>query len=196
MRQVIKITGLIGLAVVVIAWFLVRIGVENVVGSGQAHTEKTAVSTLRTLHWAQGLFRQGGYLDTDGDRIGEFGTLSQLSLREKVAGLEVSLVPEAGTRIEGELLQALGFCFRLDLPQGADARERNFVAYAWPSVPGAGHKVFCLDQDENILQSGAEGWVGCDKGPPVGACPSPDALPAGWSRWKNKTSVNPVGALD
>lgn len=49
-------------------FFMLRFGAGNLVGSGQAYAEKTAVATLRTLHWGQGIFRNATWIDEDGDR--------------------------------------------------------------------------------------------------------------------------------
>lgn len=180
------------------AIFLARVGVPNVVGSGQAFAEKTAVSTLRTLHWAQGLFRQGNYVDVDANGVAEFGELGQLGGRDPLPNGETlsnSLLPEAGTRVVDDVLQSGGYCFRYDLPDGPHARERRFVAYGWPSRLEAGRKLFCIDQDEQIWEStNPEGIAGCDGGPPRDLCPEGDAAPDGWVRWRNKTNKLSVGA--
>ncbi|WP_373047100.1 hypothetical protein [Vulgatibacter sp.] len=203
MRQLLVIAGLIICATVATGAFLASTGVSNVVGSGQAFAEKTAVSTLRTLHWAQGNLRRGAFIDTDRDGIAEFGTMEQLAATAPLPSGQVvpaTLVPLAGNTIEGGILEAHGYCFRYDLPEGADGRERRFVAYAWPRLAAAGNKVFCIDQDEDILQSGNEaGWIGCEQGPPPGTCPEAeeaDRPGATWVRWKGKRSQLKVGAID
>lgn len=203
MRHRLVIFGLIIAAIVAAALFLQSVGFSNVIGSGQAFAEKTAVSTLRTLHWAQGSFREHRFVDDDGDGIGEFGTMLQLAGTGPLRNgkpIEASLVPMAGSQFAGEVLVAGGFCFRYDLPEGPDARERRFVAYGWPVVAAAGHKLFCINQDEDILESAnAAGYVGPEKAPPVGSCPSAAAVDAGgtgWVRWRGKTSQLKVGAAE
>lgn len=194
---------MIGGVVAFIALFLLSGGVANVVGSGQAHTEKTAVSTLRTLHWAQDRFRSGGFADADGDGVAEFGTLEQLAGRAPLPDgtmIPASLLQYPGSEIQGDLLMAHGFCFRLELPEDVEGRERRFVAWSWPRTSAAGHKAFCINHDEDILESTNEaGYVGCDAGPPVGSCPSAaevDAGAPGWKRWRGKTSQRPIGARE
>ncbi len=199
MRRWLTIGGLIAVAVAGAGYFLATVGVKNVVGSGQASVEKTAVSTLRTLHWAQGLFRQGGYIDVDGNGVAEFGELGQLAGRDPLPSgetLRSSLLPEAGTRVSGPILEAGGYCFRYDLPEGSHARERAFVGYGWPRQLEAGRKLFCIDQDEQIYESSnPEAYAGCDQGPPRGLCPvDGEALGPSWVRWRNKTNELSVGA--
>lgn len=185
------------LAIACAAIFMARVGAPNVISSGKAYAEKTAVSTLRTLHWAQGLFRQGKYVDVDRNGVSEFGELGQLAGRDPLPSgdrITNSLLPEAGARVGENVLEAGGYCFRYDLPEGAHARERRFVAYGWPRRLEAGQKIFCIDQDEQIWESAnPEGFAGCEGGPPRGICPEGDAAD-GWVRWRNKTNKLSVGA--
>lgn len=201
MRQWLVVSVLIAVAIVVSGFFLWKVGVANVVGSGQAHTEKTAVSTLRTLHWAQGLFRKDAFEDSDANGEGEFGTMEQLAGLVPLADgspLPAALVPIAGTRIEGGVLEAGGYCFRYELPDGSSERERHFVAVAWPQGPAAGSRAYCINQDEDILESLEQGaFFGCASGPPLGLCPSVADVDEGkvpWKRWRNKTRQLKVGA--
>lgn len=180
-------------AVLAMGFFILRFGATNLVGSGQAYAEKTAVATLRTLHWAQGIFRNATWIDEDGNGVGEFGTMEQLAGIEAVPSGETipsPLIPPAATSVEGGVLEAGGYCFRFDLPEGAHARERRFVAWGWPKAEGAGTKAFCLDQDEQIFEGAAGEWIGCAAGPEPLPCPPSDDF----VRWKGKTNKRPVGA--
>lgn len=188
---------LIALAVVLVVLgmgaFMVRVGAKNLVGSGQVQAEKAAVATLRALHWAQGIFRRKAYLDEDDNGEGEFGSLRQLAAADPLPSgkaLPNPLVATAGGKLEGELLEKGGYCFRVDLPEGTHARERRFVAWAWPAVEGIGTRRYCLDQDEQIWEAPAGSHVGCEAGPPPSACP-PDP---GFVRWRGKTNLRPIGA--
>lgn len=201
MRQWLVVSGLCLVAVVVSGFFLWRVGVSNVVGSGQAHTEKTAVSTLRTLHWAQGLFQKEAFVDADGNGVGEFGTMEQLAAlapADDGQPIPAALVPVAGTRIEGGVLQAGGYCFRYELPTGTHERERHFVAVAWPQTSAAGSRHYCIDENEDILEhTGDETFFGCESGPPPGLCPLIEDVDGGavaWKRWRGKTRQSTVGA--
>jgi hypothetical protein len=186
-------------AVAGLSLLLARYGIPNLVGSGQAFAGEHAVSLLRTVHWAQGLYREQRYTDADRDGVGEFGTLAQLAgVAPADAGSPIPAalvqIPEAEVLPSG-VLSAMGYCFRVDLPDGADPRERRFSALAWPAAQGVvGPQLYCVDQDEQLLEREARAFVGCDRGPPAGFCPDAAHLPEGWARWRNKTSVKPVGA--
>ena len=184
--------SLVGLAL--FAWLVVRFVVPNVVGSGEAYLEVRAVSSLRNLHWAEGTFRKGNYADVDGDGVGEFGTVLQLAAKEPLPGgalLPAPLLPPSATTGKAGLLVKDGYCFSVVLPSSPDDRERRFVAYAWPErAAGSGTRTFCVDQDETIREAPAGLFLDCDKPPPADACGPGSA----WKRWRNKTSVNPVGA--
>lgn len=188
---------LIALAVVsivlAIGAFMVRVGAQNLVGSGQVQAEKAAVASLRALHWAQGIFRRNAYLDVDENGEGEFGTLRQLAAEAALPSGETipsPLVATAGGRLEGEVLEKGGYFLRVDLPEGTHARERRFVAWAWPVMEGIGTKQFCLDQDEQIWEAPAGAHIGREAGPPPSACP-PDER---FVRWRGKTNLRSVGA--
>lgn len=197
------------------AIYMVRVGLGNIVGSGQAVLDRAAVSTLWSIHWAERLFREGVYADRDGDGVGEFATLGQLAATTPLPSgppLSASLLSLEGSPLvteDGQRLEASGTCFRSYLPDDADGAERRFVVYAWPARrQGAGGKVFCIDQDEDILEADASvrGYFGCDSPPPRDACLGPedetgapptdgikaDGVP--WRRWKGKSSRKPIGA--
>ncbi len=167
------------------------------VGSGENAAERRAVVNLRTMHWAEGRFRSNAFVDADRDGIGEFGTLGQLGGEAPIDGgglIPAKLLPLAMAihyQPDGVSMELQGFCYRVDLPATPDGAERGFQAWAWPAH-GAGGRAFCVDQDETVLQTtGPHGWFGCARGPPTsGAC----SEAAGLTRWKNKTSVHPVGA--
>ncbi len=210
---VISAVGLAGL----FAAYMVRVGIGNIVGSGRAYLDKAAVSTLWSMHWAQRLFHEGAYADRDGDGIGEFASLGQLAAVTPLPSgrtLEAPLLPLEGSprfAAEGAAMEAAGTCFLSYLPADPDGAERRFVVYAWPSRrEGGGAKVFCIDQDEDILEAeaSARGYFGCDRPPPREACLGPEdetgAPPtdgvkgdgATWRRWKGKTSRKAIGVRD
>ncbi len=55
---------------------------------GGHHNESAAIATLRNIHSAQGEFRAMAFVDEDGDGVGEFGTLQELSAAVAPRGWE------------------------------------------------------------------------------------------------------------
>lgn len=191
-RTVLIAIGLI-LIVLSLGTYMALQGVENLVGSGQVQAEKAAVATLRSLHWAQGIFRRNAYLDVDENGEGEFGTLGQLAAKEPLPSgntIPSPLTSMAGATLEDEILAAGAYCFRMDLPEGTYERERRFVAWGWPRAEGLGTRLYCLDQDEQIWEAPAGAHLGCSAGPPPAACPPDESF----VRWRGKTNLRPVGA--
>lgn len=116
--------------------------------------ETAAIARLRGLHSAQAAFQKAGHVDRDGDGIGEFGTLGELTGTAHVRGadparrldsplLARSWAPHAG----GGMAQWFDYRFRLFLPgkEGrlccadwtpeevdVDRSEETWCAFAWP----------------------------------------------------------------
>lgn len=179
--------------IVALGAFVAGIGAKNLVGSGQVQAEKSAVASLRALHWAQGIFRRNAYVDVDGNGEGEFGTLRQLAALDPLPSgdrLATPLAQFPPVTPDAQVFEKGGYCFRLDLPEGSHARERRFVAWAWPALEGIGTRRYCIDQDEQIWEAQAGSFVGCQSGPAPSSCP-PDET---FVRWRGKTNVRPVGA--
>jgi len=191
-RKFVIVLGAV-LAVLVLSAFVVGIGVKNLVGSGQVAAEKSAVASLRALHWAQGIFRRKAHVDEDANGEGEFGTFRQLAALDPLPSgqkLATPLAQFTPVRPDGDVFERNGYCFRVDLPEGAWKRERYFVAWAWPAAEGIATRIYCIDQDEQIWEAKAGAFVGCESGPPPASCP-PDAS---YARWRGKRNVRPVGA--
>lgn len=180
-------------AVVALGAFVVGFAAKNLVGSGQVATEKSAVASLRALHWAQGIFRRKAHVDEDRNGEGEFGTFRQLAALDPLPSGEKLATPLAQfspVRADADVFERNGYCFRIDLPESTWERERFFVAWAWPAMEGMATRIYCIDQDEQIWEAKAGPFVGCESGPPPQSCP-PDGS---YVRWRNKTNVRPVGA--
>ena len=106
-------------------------------------------------------FSAGAYCDQDGNNIGEYGTLAELTGAALPPGQTKSDAMlkgwTAGAPIDG-------YRFVIYLPDGktgaissdarvrpvnkaaASAQERNFVAYAWPADAKGGERMFAIDQ--------------------------------------------------
>ncbi len=211
-RAVAWVAGITVLLVVVAA-FTVRVAGPNVVGSGQKATEKAAIWTLRNLIWAQDLLIR---------HRGRAGVFAELAGTRGVDGrppLEAPLVREPFAALQrgphGEVAALSGYHYAVfvEAAGGAPATDgagtpapaaRRWVAYAWPSRRGvSGLAAFCIDQDENILETAndapGQGYDGLARVPAWDACLAatgeglPDGLEPGtgrdggaWARWRGR----------
>lgn len=201
-----------GAALALGAVFVMRMAAPNVVSAGMRASERAAVSTLRTLVWAQDRMIQ---------RHGRAGLLGELTGARGVGGEApgLPLVQGALRRLEsgphGEVGTAGGYHYvvyvlgedgrPLGGPPGAPrAGARRWIAYAWPSGHGvSGRAAFCVNQHEDILQTAndapGQGYDGTRRMPAWDACVTsptpPGEMPAflepgvgadggRWVRWR------------
>ncbi|HYE06482.1 MAG TPA: hypothetical protein VEL07_13285 [Planctomycetota bacterium] len=137
------------------------IAVPNLLESRVTANEAAAAAALKSgLFPAQVQFQGGCYSDEDGDDIGSYGFLREMSGAQPVAGgLELRLLPGGigqgesdGYRFAvflpngngGAIIEPLGMRPRVVV--GADQRERYWVGYAWPISADHGRQVFAIDQ--------------------------------------------------
>lgn len=132
-----------------------------------ASAQSSAASALKSgVFPAEYMFQRELILDQDGDGVGEYGLLSEVSGRRKVGSHEIGNI---------KLLQlpftkdwtANGYCFAIYLPDGRGGsisdpaelgprlpgaaqaikdQERRFVAYAWPTDRNVGQRMFAITE--------------------------------------------------
>lgn len=125
---------------------------------------------------AQVQFQAGVYIDQDGDRVGEYGFLSELAGR-RASRAAVRFVQ--GPLTTGDV--ASGYRYAIWLPDGAGgalgepatagprpvlataatAQARRFRAYAWPVGADPSNRMFCIDES-GVLR--AADWQGAPPG--------------------------------
>jgi hypothetical protein len=176
-RSSAEVRGLVGAAVVPIA---VGATVAAVVARQQADMmaefaqegqaqpttpEGKAIDTLQSaLFPAQFQFQGGAYVDQDGDGIGEYATLAELT---GAAALPSGKQAEPLAVIDAES----GYRFAVWLPDGkgaalqsaavarvanagaAEQQERSFVIYAWPADGSASTRSFAIDQTGVVFEA-------------------------------------------
>lgn len=144
---------------------IAAIAIPNLLESRVTANEAAAAATLKSGVFAsQVQFQAGGYQDADGDGVGEYGLLSELSGRRAVGTIEAGKLQFLGGPLaRGDV--ANGYRYAGYLPDGAggaiaepaeagarpaqarvDDQERLWVAYAWPQSLETGRRMFAIDQ--------------------------------------------------
>ena len=145
-RRLIVAGGIPGILLSLLVMSDVGIGTRD--GHEQSYRESAAISHMRTITSAEYQFQAGAYRDKDGDGIGDFGTLAQLS------GVDPPLIdPElaAGSKRE--------YQFTLEVRVGAEGVEPGFWATALPEESGqTGHRSSYVDESA-VIRFTADGSV-------------------------------------
>jgi len=125
--------------------------------------ESAALATLASLAVGQRRFQQAGYLDTDADGQGEYGSFCQLvggdqALLTKPMPQPLLIREFTRTAATGLLLRS-GYFFRIFVPEVADEAEENFTAIAWPASYGnSGKRCFYIDERGQAHAASNEVW--------------------------------------
>lgn len=129
-----------------------------------------AITLLRSqVLPAQVQFQAGGYIDQDGDGIGEYGFADELDGSRPVGeDLTLTLLDQhsvEGWRLAIHLPDGKGGVKESPADEGvrpsdteaADQQERMWVAYAWPAEGNESKKVFAMTQDGSVRSAAYEG---------------------------------------
>lgn len=124
--------------------YMATYGVANIVGSGRKHSARMAVSTLRTLHWAE---RQCVPLVNRPCRLSEMnGQSPPLELKTVLLRPEFKKITSSDKF--GEVARVGQYHFTIS---PISDRPTGWVAYAWP-VYDETLQSFCLDDHEEIME--------------------------------------------
>lgn len=142
---------------------IAAIAIPNLLESRVTAYEAAAKASLKAgVFPAQVQFQGGAYLDEDGDGIGEGGFLDEMA---GAGGKPLSLLPPSWR----QAVPMSGYRFVLYLPDGEgaaasraeiqdrsaaaiDARERHWIAYAWPETWGqSGRRAFAILPNGQLL---------------------------------------------
>jgi hypothetical protein len=161
----------------------------NVEEKGDDTPEGKAIESLGSVLFpAQFQFQGGTYVDQDGDGIGEYGTLAELTGAVAPPGRAQGEATAEGFAADGS---RDGYRFVVYLPDAAgkalvvgkegrkadkavaDAQERSFVIYAWPADAAISSRAFAVDQSGVVYEApytgkepvwndlyGGQGWDG------------------------------------
>ena len=151
---------------VLIAVYMAYFGVANIVGSGRKHSARMAVSTLRTLHWAE---RQCI------PKLSRLCTIGELKGDVKNDKFSTPLLRHDFKRvIDPESQKEYGRLGQYYILIGQPKNQDKWLAYTWP-VTDPTLQAFCIDQDEEIMElpiskdTGAH-YVGLAQAPSIRAC--------------------------
>lgn len=164
-----------------IAIYMALFGVANIVGSGRKFSARMAVSTLRTLHWAE---RQCS------SEVGRFCTIAEMKLESRAEGLKTALLrsdfhrvvagddgqpirPQFGQSLKEQEYGLLGQ-YLIMLRATPERGDKAWIAYAWPSSDRT-LQTFCIDHREEILElpvddQGEALYLGLSQAPRSEAC--------------------------
>ena len=147
-----------------IALYMSYYGVANIVGSGQKFSARMAVSTLRTLLWAEDQcihYKKQACL------------FEELNHSQPVKGLKTSLLRlefnRLATTSDGVKVGQAGQYYYALYPQ-KQWQDAGWIGYAWPANDPT-LATFCIHHREEVLeQSHRGGYVGLSQRPPAYAC--------------------------
>lgn len=169
----------------------------SVIERQTANNARAAAGILRSLAACQATFKARRIVDQDGDRVGEYGWLQELSgaiaPRTRVAALAPGEVYSAfmGKVDAHGVVAKRGYCFVVYLPTAsgpaagesagsvppadpanADIQEKRWIAYAWPEKFGlTGREAFVITQQAEVyVCENADGrYRGPENAPEPGA---------------------------
>ena len=155
---------------VVVLAVVAAIAIPNLMGPKVNWNDTAALATLRNLASVQRDFQAKAIIDIDGDGVGEYGTLGEMTgsggvrrdaaARERGAKLSPPLLSPAlaGVGSEGIAIKS-SYCIRILLPApgmvptrerspdepfhapvDVEGTEQRWCAYAWPSKEWGEHK--------------------------------------------------------
>lgn len=151
-----------------VAVYMAFYGVANIVGSGRNFSSRMAVSTLRTLHWAERqCIPKAKRLCTIGELKGEV-VLEGLNTRLLRTDFKRVLDPQSGQEF-GRLGQ-----YNFMVKNWPKESTQSWVAYAWPATDPT-LQSFCIDQNEEIMElpiltDRSSIYLGFTQAPQVDAC--------------------------
>ena len=152
-----EVRGLFGYAMLPVVCAAAGLAVPNLLESRISANEAAAASSLKSgVFPAQILFQSASYADDDGNGIGDFGFLTEMSGGQLPGSdLKISLLP-ATWNASTPLLNGYRFATWVYAGPGAasaDPRERaaakaqaemGFVVYAWPDDRKHGRRIFAI----------------------------------------------------
>jgi len=144
MRQEKGFTLIELMIVVAVIAIIAAIAIPNLLRSRMSANEAGAIGALRTISNAEVQFQSGGFIDADGDNVGDFAPLGPVgvvgTLANPIAGTEPFVDNVLGSGLKS------GYTFTV-VPGNAGQGDEAYVATADPVNPGrTGTRRFYLDE--------------------------------------------------
>jgi len=165
--------------VIAVLSVLITIAIPNLISARMRANETSAVAILRTISAAQGEFRSKILADVDGDGAGEYGYFAEMSgamaPRSSSVAVQPPILSSHFRNIYEGRVKHSGYYFRMFLPDvdgiglgeaneggtpgsvSSDLAESVWCCYAWPNSGNGGDRVFCINQQGDIISTNNEG---------------------------------------
>jgi prepilin-type N-terminal cleavage/methylation domain-containing protein len=178
--------------VIAIIGIIAAIAIPNLVSARLNSNEAAAIATVRSIVTAQSQFQTGSRADENGNGLGEYGTLGEMSGGVPLRGGGTLVPPVLSTAFRtvnanGEVGRS-GYLFAMWLPDAAgdgvaelagggasptvdpDLAEVAWCCYAWPANHGgSGNRTFFVNQGGDIVATEDPAYSGSGNGPDASA---------------------------
>ena len=165
--------------VIAIIAIIAAIAIPNLLSARLNSNETAAIGTLRNIISAQAQFQATGRADENGNGVGEYGYLGELSAGVGVRGGAAVKPPvlSSGFKIVSALgvVSRNGYLYILALPDvngdgiaqqdvnlvDADLAETTWACYAWPQTHStSGNRTFFVNQAGDIIATDDASYSG------------------------------------
>jgi len=137
--------------VVAIIAIIAAIAIPNLLRSRMSANEAAAAGAMRTISTSEVGYQTAAFTDTDGDGLGDYGTLAQLA------------DPDGGGATPPYIDQVLGggakegYTFTVAITMGTAAVAPAYTCTAVPQVPGrSGYRQYFVDES-GVIRFTADG---------------------------------------
>jgi prepilin-type N-terminal cleavage/methylation domain-containing protein len=169
--------------VIAIIAIIAAIAIPNLLSARLSSNEAAAVATLRNVLSAQAQFQSTARADENGNGIGEYGSLAEMSAGVAVRGgaaLQPAVLSTAFRTVQNSRVARSGYLYQVFLPVATGAgqaeqpaggyaagtldpelSETTWCCYAWPANYGAtGNRTFFVNQAGDIIAADESAYSG------------------------------------
>ncbi len=137
--------------VVAVIAIIAAIAIPNLLRSRMSANEASATGGMRTLATSETMFQTAGFVDNDGDGVGDYGTLAQLGNPDG-SGATPPFIDQV---LAGG--QKQGYTFTATVTLGTATVAPAFTVVAAPTAPGrSGYRNYFTDES-GVIRFTADG---------------------------------------